>query len=270
MNQTESNKTLLFGAGGFLGQHLQVALANQGKVTIDGRWKNDDECSTDKYIERQIPGNTIKSVIHVGIPKLMQESEIEKALEHHVKDVVRIAKISFENGVKQFIWTGSYWQGQDRLDTYSLAKREIQESLKSISCPQFQVSCVHLSDTYGVGDLRDKLIPRFLSNIEKNMETKIESPRNEISPIHVAEAARALVSLLKNENFNSFEVFDLRGDRVLEVIDLADLVKKINPKFQYKIDDDNHMGYKYPVKGKSIPNWNLAVSLEDGLRDLFS
>lgn len=268
-------ETLLVGSNGFIGRNIQTLLSNLGMSYVKGLRESGNSIigfelarSNESFLE--FP--EIQRIIHVGTPSKISETQWKSIMETHVEDVLGFAEVAKNQSKKiYFYWAGSYWQDQERSDEYTNAKRSIEDGLRAISSENFRVVSLHIGDTYGLEDTREKLIPAILNSLKNENILQIEHSENLMSPIHIADIKAAFSTLFHLEKSNylsEFQVFDLMGMEAVSVQEILEITRSLKNNFQYQKNQQEGDAYVVRPTHANIPGWCPTICLSEGLKEL--
>lgn len=182
-------------------------------------------------------------------------------------------------GVKLFIGTGSFWQNYDSdyynpVNLYAATKEAFEKLLKFyVESYNFRAITLRLFDVYGEDDKRPKLLNliRDVSNDSECLD--ITEGEQFLDLVHINDVVRAYESsyYLLKENINvRNEIFGVSSGVQKKLKDILFLYQKIN-NVRLNL---NWGGRAYrnreimtPYNGyKKLPNWDLTIPLETGLK----
>jgi nucleoside-diphosphate-sugar epimerase len=131
------------------------------------------------------------------------------------------------------------------------------------------VHTLELTDTYGPGDPRAKLIPLLLRSAREGVPVEMTDGNQLIDLVHVDDAVGAL---LATADAPAGHVYSARGDGAITLRELVE-------RFQHAtgLSLDVRWGARPPrpremlrpwMTGSPPPNWSPCIRLDDGLRAL--
>ncbi|MES2949211.1 MAG: NAD(P)-dependent oxidoreductase [Pseudomonadota bacterium] len=176
-------RVLVFGSGGFIGQHLIANLQQSGEFEVIGASTQDGR-SMDAAAGRiaddfELPEN-INTVIYLSQSPYWREgaSRFDHVLSVNCGSAVKLASLAQRAGASRFIFTstGTVYRPSftpldeqadlNRKDWYALSKLFSEEALLNIG-GTMNVSCLRLFGVYG-----SKQQGRLISNLAKRISTK--------------------------------------------------------------------------------------------------
>ena len=175
----------------------------------------------------------------------------------------------------RFVNTGTVWQHYDAapyspVSLYAATKQAFRDLL--VFYEEVEGLAVHtleLTDTYGPGDTRAKLIPFLLRAGAERTPLEMTDGTQLIDLVHVGDAVTALLAVA---DAPAGETFGARGDGA---ITLRELIERFQAATGLTLDV--HWGVRPSrpremmrpwMTAPSPPGWSPAVRLDDGLRAL--
>ena len=239
-------KILLTGATGFVGSNILENVYKDNQIFILIRRKPRQK----KFYHKNIffiKSNNFKN-LNNKLKKLRIDLVIHCAthyIKHHeYKDVKKLidsniflGNIILENlsfmKVKKFINFSTVWQDpnpkkdnfQNLYAAYKSGFSRIVKFYKKI-LTKIDFFEVVLSDTYGLGDNRDKLINTIKKNFKANRVTKIISKNLYINLLNVKDIVKGLKIILQKKTKPGQYVFKNSND--LKIFDLIEKFNKLN------------------------------------------
>ena len=239
-------KILLTGATGFVGSNILENVYKDNQIFILIRRKPKQK----KFYHKNIffiKSNNLKN-LNNKLKKLRIDLVIHCAthyVKHHeYKDVKKLidsniflGNIILENlsfmKVKKFINFSTVWQDpnpkkdnfQNLYAAYKSGFSRIVKFYKKI-LTKIDFFEVVLSDTYGLGDNRDKLINTIKKNFKANRVTKIISKNLYINLLNVKDIVKGLKIILQKKTKPGQYVFKNSND--LKIFDLIEKFNKLN------------------------------------------
>ncbi len=212
--------------------------------------------------------------------------------EHHTADVeplirdnivfgAQLLEAMNAAGAKRIVNAGSAWQHFKNADyspvsLYAATKKAFADILQFyVDANQFQAITLELSDTYGPGDTRRKLIPIMLDAELNKRELSMVSGDLPLNFVHVDDAVEAFVvaanRLLANAD-TTHEVFAVRSNEPVAVKELFGIWERSRgtaltarwgerPYRAREVLD-------HWTQGTVLPAWQAKVSLAQGLATL--
>jgi len=241
-------KILLTGATGFVGSNILKELSQYNKIFILIRKKP----SQKKFFHKNII--FVKFTNYEELNKKLKKINIDMVIHcathyiknHTYKDIkklinsnILLGNIILENlddmKVKKFINFSTVWQDphpikndfQNLYAAYKSSFNKIVNFYKKIltNVDFFEVV---LSDTFGFGDKRNKLINTLRNNFLANKTTKIVSKNLYINLLNVDDIVQGLTTITKKTTKPGQYVFKNSSD--LRIFDLIKIFNKSNTK----------------------------------------
>ena len=230
-------KILLTGSTGFIGSELLKNLSNYNKVYITLRKKNNINLNNKNIIK--IYFNSYKNLSH-KFKKLKIDTVIHCATHyvknHKFEDMKKFSEsnilfgnIILENlkimRVKKFVNFSTVWENFDGkkdnyYNLYSAYKAGFGKIISFYKKKNRDIKFLNLviSDTFGLGDKRKKIVNLLKTNYKKNLITKIVSKNLYINLLNVKDIVNAIELILKKnyksdtyilKNKNDFKIYDI-------------------------------------------------------------
>ena len=230
-------KILLTGSTGFIGSELLKSLSNYNKVYITLRKKNNVNLNNKNIIK--IYFNSYKNLSH-KFKKLKIDTVIHCATHyvknHKFEDMKKFSEsnilfgnIILENlkimRVKKFVNFSTVWENFDGkkdnyYNLYSAYKAGFGKIISFYKKKNRDIKFLNLviSDTFGLGDKRKKIVNLLKTNYKKYLITKIVSKNLYINLLNVKDIVNAIELILKRnyksdtyilKNKNDFKIYDI-------------------------------------------------------------
>ncbi len=215
-------KVLVTGASGFVGRHLLKYLLEQN-FDVHVAYRNSAYRPNDVTIhlaDLLEPGEAERLMKAVQPTHLLHLAwDVSPGLFWHARNnldwvVASLALYrAFVNvGGKRAVFTGTcaeYDWGSEWLDEtstprkpqtlYGVAKNSLFDLITAVGEPHTQFAWGRLFFLYGPGEPPKRLVPDVMDSLLRGMEIACTSGRQERDFLHVADAARALVSVLVSD-----------------------------------------------------------------------
>ena len=230
-------KILLTGSTGFIGSELLKNLSNYNKVYITLRRKNKIKLDNKNIIK--IYFKSYKNLNH-KFKKLKIDTVIHCATHyvksHKFEDLKKFSNsnilfgnIILENlkimRVKKFVNFSTVWENFDGkkdnyYNLYSTYKSSFRKIINFYKKKNRDIKFLNLviSDTFGLGDKRKKIVNLLKTNYKRNLITKIVSKNLYINLLNVKDIVNAIELILKRnyksdtyilKNKNDFKIYDI-------------------------------------------------------------
>ena len=240
---------LLTGSTGFIGSELLKYLSNYNKVYITVRKKYKINLNN-KNINK-IYFNSYKNLSY-KIKKLKIDTVVHCATHyvknHNFEDIKELSEsnilfgnIILENlkimRVKKFVNFSTVWENYDGkkdncYNLYSAYKAGFGKIISFYKKENKNIKFLNLviSDTFGLGDKRKKLVNLLKTNYKRNLVTKVISKNLYINLLNVKDIVSAIKLILK-KNYKS-DTYILKNKNNFKIYDI---IKKIEKYSQKKI-----------------------------------
>ena len=230
-------KILLTGSTGFIGSELLKNLSNYNKVYITLRKKNKIKLNNKNIIK--IYFKSYKNLNH-KFKKLKIDTVIHCATHyvksHKFEDIKKFSdsnilfgNIILENlkimRVKKFVNFSTIWENFDGkkdnyYNLYSTYKASFRKIINFYKKKNRDIKFLNLviSDTFGLGDKRKKIVNLLKTNYKRNLITKIVSKNLYINLLNIKDIVNAIELILKRnyksdtyilKNKNDFKIYDI-------------------------------------------------------------
>ncbi len=240
---------LLTGSTGFIGSELLKYLSNYNKVYITVRKKYKINLNN-KNINK-IYFNSYKNLSY-KIKKLKIDTVVHCATHyvknHNFEDIKKLSEsnILFGNIIlenlkimraKKFVNFSTVWENYDGkkdnyYNLYSAYKASFGKIISFYKKENKNIKFLNLviSDTFGLGDKRKKLVNLLKTNYKRNLVTKVISKNLYINLLNVKDIVSAIKLILK-KNYKS-DTYILKNKNNFKIYDI---IKKIEKYSQKKI-----------------------------------
>jgi UDP-glucose 4-epimerase len=288
----EKKPVLITGANGLLGRFLCKALKARGlEVIAVNRPSDTGEIDGVTYCPLDLGGHwdtdrlpkKLTAIIHLAqSPKFRDfpDSAMD-VFKVNVESTARLLDYAKRVGVKQFVYASSggvYGKGARAFDEnspivapgqlgYYLGSKLCGEVLAHSYASLFQVTVLRFFFMYGPGQNRSMLIPRLMDRVAAGDPITLQGPQGiRINPVHVKDAAEAVVAALKTEQSATFNI---SGPDVISIREICEAMGRYlnrEPKFQYEPGEPRDL-----IGDNSLMRKLLApprMSLIDHLKDV--
>ncbi len=213
-----------------------------------------------------------------------QNSNLDDLVDSNINFGCRLLQAMSNQGITNFINTGTQWQAGDAssyypLNLYAATKQAFEDIIDYYSHHRgINAVTIRLCDIYGPIDPRPKLISLLLK-IEKSKEELSMSPGNQlIFPIHIQDvlhAYRVVIDNIFNGNeeiiakHTKYQLFPAKVLSVREFVESFQIARNI--KLNIKWGGTPYRGTEImqePHRLESPPGWSNQIELIDGLREL--
>ena len=283
-------KILVTGSSGFIGSKLINELSskkynfvNLSKKKNQKKLKKYSNIFIDKKIEnikKKIFNSKIDTVIHMATNFKKQQSLnlIPKIINDNIVFGSQLLEILDKKKLRLFIninttHTSVDGKNFDPRDFYSSTKKSFENILFWYSKKyEFKVINLHLSDTYGPNDKRDKILDLMLKSLKKDNVLKINKPYQEINYTYIDDVCDAIIGLLKNKSKNKWQDYNLFSNETLTLFKLKKKKEKLfnkKSKIKFKKMDKRSIDLKFKPRYRLLKNWSQKITLDDGILKIY-
>ncbi|MBN1824285.1 MAG: NAD(P)-dependent oxidoreductase [Endomicrobiales bacterium] len=283
-------KILITGINGFVGRNLAEALARAGH-TVCGVDKAGNKVGGAKTYENKTGGiDEISGFIKVELPDGIihlasvfiaehTKEEIDALIESNVAFPSKVMQAASENKVRWFINTGSIWQNYGNneylpVNLYAATKQAFEDIAKYYydSC-DINFITLRLSDTYGPGDPRPKIINKWIEMSQKGAEIDMSEGRQVIDFSYIDDVVSAYlkaVEYVSSEKKVKGEVFNVLSGDPHTMQEAAEIFQKASGrmlKINWGKKEYRRREMMTPADvNRRVPGWEPKIKLEEGLR----
>lgn len=282
-------KALVTGATGFIGSHLTgrlvtggwdvTALVRPGK-SIDGiaTIDNGDVAHLTEQVQALKPDAVFHlATMFVGVHK---PEEIDPLVESNIGVGARLLEALNTLDEVAFVNVGTVWQHVFSRDyspasLYAATKQAFADVLRFYTeCGNIRGVNLELTDTYGPGDTRKKLVNILLEKLETGAEPlDMSGGEQYFDVLHVTDAVEGLLMAVEHASHDlpTFGLFSENPAKLREFIDsVGEIVGKPMPVNwgvkPYRVREMMEPWRASPL----LPGWTPKVSLEQGFRELLA
>jgi len=286
-SDAEARRALVTGATGFVGGHLVRRLVDDGWV-VDALVRDpaatllpgvaihpipepvDDLIGLVDEIAPQVCFHLATAFRGVHVP-----ADIEPMVTANVGFGTALAEAVSQAGDCTFVNTGTVWQHYDARDyspvsLYAAMKQAFTDVLRFYEeVSGLPVVTLELTDTYGPGDPRPKLLPILLRAAREGTQLQMTDGTQLIDLLHVDDAVGALLATADGEPGATY------GASGGDTLNLRDLVARFESVTGLTVDAawgvraarPREMMRPWMVSGPP-PGWAPEVTLDEGIRAL--
>jgi len=243
----ESSKILLTGATGLLGREVTKLLYDSSELHLLMRGKNSApdgsraichqlDLSEDWKVD-SLP-DKIDAIIHLAQSEHFREfpSKATDIFRVNVESTARLLDYAHRAGARHFVYASSggvYGYGNQAFKEnapvvdsgklgYYLSSKYSSELLVQQYSSLMQVTILRFFFIYGKRQRRSMLLPRLVDNIGSGKLVSLQGEIGiRINPIHVADAAKALVASL---GVSGNQTFNIGGSEVLSLFEICETI----------------------------------------------
>ena len=215
-------KILLTGATGFIGQNLLEVLCLKHNITIlcrnDSKLENISHLNYTKFIytgeSKELIDLFVKEkfdgVVHLASLFLAshKSDDISSLVSSNITFGTHILEAAKDQGCKWFLNTGTFWQhyqdsSYDPVNLYAATKQAFECLAKYyIGVSDLKFVTLKLSDTYGRGDSRPKILNLFDKLRKNNNSLEMSHGDQVLSITHIDDVVSAFICLISNLESN--------------------------------------------------------------------
>jgi nucleoside-diphosphate-sugar epimerase len=215
--------------------------------------------------------------------------EPEKTYQINHLGRARVAKLSKEMGVKQYILASSasvYGQQKDTVNEdstvnpitdYSKANRKAEEEVLKINDENFCVTVLRFSSVYGSSPRMrfDISVNSMVLDLFRSQKIVVRGKENSRPFIHIKDAARAYQSVIKaSKNIISGQIFNVGSDEQnYKMGDIAEnIINSTRKKCELELGDTNdHRSYITSFKKiKEKLGFITNFTISDGANEIYN
>lgn len=299
-------KVLLTGATGFIGSHvLQAFLAQGDTVAVLGRTPlREAPAGVDFFHYDGSYASALEAMTAVQ-PDIVVHLATHFVGTHHASDVdlllagnigfgLHLLEAMKQVGCRAWLNAASAWQyagsGGDNPFHPNGLYAASKSALDALVTAYVQESGLHamnlvIYESYGKGDVRKKLIPQLLSQVQKGQDVhrhlKLVGKEKQFYFVHVADLAEAFVQASRRlvqagpEGGGTFSHYALRPEEA--PIGIEGVVHTMARAWQVELTAD-YGAFPFranevlvpPTGVPRLPDWDPKIALDDGLASLLA
>ena len=289
-------KILMTGATGFVGSRASRGLVDDGHVVFALIRAGSDRGRLDRRIavvehdgQTETLARSIENVapdvcVHCAarFVAVHQTADVDALIESNLNFGAQLLEALGRAGTRRFVTFGTAWQhfhtdDYQPVSLYAATKQAFRDLAQYyIDAQGWQAIELQLSDTYGPGDTRGKVIA-LLVNAARDGRRLAMSPGEQIvNFVHIDDVVQAVrIAIARTEELapGAFESVSLRGEENLTLRSFAALVAEIAG---LPVDIDwGARPYRprevmQPWLGPLLPGWHPRRTIQDGLREVIN
>jgi len=287
---------LVTGATGFIGQSLVPLLQQRGdsvRALIRPTTKtwpleqlhvpyiiDDANQGLEKLLKQNGP---FDGIIHLSSLFLSshKSADIPPLLTSNILFPTRLLEAAVHNDIPWFINTGTIWQhyeGNDYspVNLYAATKQAFESLARYyVEAHGIRFSTLALSDTYGPGDTREKLLNLWCRIAKSGESLDMSEGRQKIDLVYVDDVADAFVRMVDSMSVQdrSMPTYSISSKEIVSVRELATLFEKITDRslcinWGKRPARPREMMTPW-TSGLSIPGWQPRTTLREGLNNIW-
>lgn len=207
-----------------------------------------------------------------------EPSQIATLIQSNILFGCEVMEAMLRSSCRNFVCTGSYWQNYNSdiynpVDLYAATKEAFETMCQYyIDKYKYKIISLRLFDIYGENDKRPKLLNKLYQIAGTQQSLDISHGEQMLDLVHISDVCNAYLKAYEymcNRNFSKVRIFGVcTGKRYMlkDVIALFEeiLGKQINVNIGERPYKDREV--MFPTTSYSqLPNWNVQISLEEGL-----
>lgn len=202
-------------------------------------------------------------------------ADIAPMVEANVGFGTMLAEAVSRAGDCRFVNTGTVWQHYDArpyspVSLYAATKQALADVLVFYAEVEgLDVVTLELTDTYGPGDTRPKLLPVLARAAHEGTTLELTDGTQLIDLLHVSDAVSALLAAADAEPGATYGASSGGAITLRELVERFESVTgcSVDARWGVRPSRPREMLRPWMVSGPP-PGWAPAVSLEDGIREL--
>jgi nucleoside-diphosphate-sugar epimerase len=284
-----SRRALVTGATGFVGSHLVRRLVADG-WSVDALVRDTDAALPGGVPAHPIPEPVEQLIALVGelapgvcfhlataFRGVHTPEDIEPMITANIAFGTALAEAVSQAGGCTFVNTGTVWQHYDAqpyspVSLYAATKQAFTDVLRYYEeVAGLSVVTLELTDTYGPGDRRPKLLPILVRAARENTALQMTDGTQLIDLLHVDDAVSAL---LASASGSPGATYGASGGETLTLRELVARFESVSgltvtAEWGARATRPREMVRPWMVAGPP-PGWAPQVSLDAGIRALLS
>lgn len=271
---------LISGGTGFIGRHLienlcrkfcLYIISNQKQIKFNNKNIKYIKFKNYRDLKKKLNGKRINFIIHAAtyFSKIDDINKINKIINANIILGSYLLELSKEKNVEKFINFASTWENFNGIkdnpkNFYAASKLCFSKILKYYSKINklTKIYSLHLTDTFGINDNREKILPIIKKNKNKNKKINLISSNIQLNFVNV-EAVITAVKIILNKKVKQGD-YSVINNKYIKFSNLLNKLKKNNIKLKFKILSNRKILHKI-FKFKTIKGWKPTNSCLDDI-----
>jgi nucleoside-diphosphate-sugar epimerase len=292
-------RILLTGATGFIGVHLANRLCSDHDVVAllrpQAKIERLMKITSLRHLTWDEDITTLPALLNDAQPEVIihlagyfvgehKPHDVDTLVDSNIRFPTALLHAAVPAGCLHFINTGSYWQHYENADygpvnLYAATKQAFATTLAYYVQDGMlrNALTLELTDTYGPGDLRPKLIP-LLAQIAAKGEVLSMSPGNQfVDFVQVDDIvagylqALALFPSIPEYQRRTYALRSIQPIKLKELVALYNEISPIPVQVNWGARPYRQREFMQPwTQGEVLPGWSPNIALRDGLRELLT
>ena len=287
------SRILVTGVSGFIGSNLVPHLKREGHE-VYGIFRTPPSFTAGTraldqihVLEESKGSDNLEEICRKTSPEILihlastfiaahQSHQVSTLVTSIVDFPTRILDITSSHGLKQFINVGTLWQffngaSHSPVNLYAALKESFEKVIDYYSdTTTTRFTTLYLTDTYGPGDTRNKIISQLFKASRDNTKLRLSPGAQLLSLVNVDDVARAFLDVLGDSKAKGRYRVD--ADQLITLRELVSIVEKtigskIDASFgatPYRQREIMNPIIPYP----RVPNWSPKISIDEGIKML--
>lgn len=281
-------RVVVTGATGFLGQRLIEHLELNGHEVIGvagpSGFKGRDEASPSQLWALESPLVDVATKVALFQPEFILHCANHYVFHHRLSDIELMIDANLRFGLlllesvagtpTHFINFSSFFQTFDEKtlqpnSLYAILKQSFSDVVAWYSSTSLlSTTDLVLFDVYGLGDLRDRIVPRLFAAARTGNELTVNSPDALLNLCHVDDVISAVDLVLRTRTIGRWA---LRSRSLITVQELARMIESITGRCIVS-DWGQKPPHADPSQNKipTLPGWSPTIELRQRLEDYWN
>lgn len=203
-------------------------------------------------------------------------ADIDPMIETNIGFGAKVSEAVSQSGDCRFVSTGTVWQHYDAqtyspVSLYAATKQAFTDVLRFYQeVEHLDVVTLELTDTYGQGDTRPKLLPHLVRAVREGLPVELTDGTQLIDLLHVSDAVSALLATANGESGATYGASSGTAITLKELVQRIEAVtgRTIDARWGAREARPREMLRPWMISDPP-PNWSPTTSLEEGIEELF-